>query len=167
MDDIKKDIAFIKFTSLWIPQLLEFGEAIKMQGDDYYFSPHPFTEDVLRKLAHCPGKDLYYLMISNDCIMGYGFLRGWEEGYEIPSLGIAIQPKAQCAGLGKYFMSFLHDMASRMGAEKVRLRVRKDNEKAIILYKKLNYCLEEDIKNTEYLIGFRDLVREEGYENEN
>ncbi len=154
------NVSFISFTPPWIHRLLEFGEEIRMHGDDYYFSPHQFTVNALSKLAYHPGNDLYYLMITDDKILGYGFLRGWEEGFEVPSLGIAIHPSAQCGGLGKHFMVFLHDMASQKGAEKIRLRVRKDNEKAIKLYKRLSYSFKEDMDNSEYLIGMRKLAQD-------
>jgi len=151
-------IQFVKLKPVWQARLLKFGEALKLHRDDYYFAPHLFSDDALSKLACNPGKDLYYLMVNDDNIIGYGLLRGWDEGYAIPSLGIAIHPSAQNKGYGKYFMNFLHDMAYQKGAVKVRLRVRKDNENAIRLYRNFNYLFEEDPYHIEYLIGFKTLL---------
>jgi len=43
-------------------------------------------------------------------------LRGWDEGYETPSLGIAVHPDARGLGLARTFMGFLHAAASFQGA---------------------------------------------------
>ena len=59
---------------------------------DKFFHPHPFTTEAARERAAYTGKDLYYVVIEGDEILGYGMLRGWDEGYEVPSLGIVIHP---------------------------------------------------------------------------
>lgn len=124
------------------------------------FSPHPSDEKTISQLARYKGRDLYYLLVEAENILGYGLLRGWDEGYQIPSLGIAIHPSARGAGLGEILMSFLHVLASRRGASKVRLRVLKTNEKAIRLYKSFGYVFEDDVKQAEYLIGYKSLAKQ-------
>jgi ribosomal protein S18 acetylase RimI-like enzyme len=85
-------------------------------------------------------------------------LRGWDEGYEVPSLGIALHPHAQGQGLAHLFMDFLHVAARRRGAKKIRLRVYRDNKSAITLYRSLGYELTED-RDWRYLLGVLDLDR--------
>jgi ribosomal protein S18 acetylase RimI-like enzyme len=87
-------------------------------------------------------------------------LRGWDEGYQIPSLGLAIHPSVRGQGLGKMLMGFLHLQAFRRGAEKVRLRVNSTNDKALKLYKGLGYVFEEDPHQVDLLVGFKDLGTE-------
>ena len=72
-------------------------------------------------------------------MIGYGMLRGWDEGYEIPSLGIAIDPAQQGRGYGQRLMEFLHATARQHGAKRVRLRVHPDNHRAVELYRSLGY----------------------------
>jgi ribosomal protein S18 acetylase RimI-like enzyme len=69
-------------------------------------------------------------------------LRGWDEGYEVPSLGIAVLASARGTGLGRTFMQFLHSAARLQGAPRVRLKVYPENAAAWRLYESLGYCFE-------------------------
>ena len=137
-----------------------FLHNLKDGGDDEFFSPHSTDDLSISKIATQNSKDLYYLIVEGKQVIGYGLLRGWDEGYAIPSLGMAIHPLVRGIGLGKLFMNFLHMLAFRRGASKVRLRVNKKNDKAISLYKGLGYVFNDDIKQAEYLVGLKNLGSE-------
>jgi ribosomal protein S18 acetylase RimI-like enzyme len=87
-------------------------------------------------------------------------LRGWDEGFEIPSLGIAILPDARGTGLGTALMHYLHAEATRRGVPKVRLTVHEDNARAVALYRSLGY--EFDAPREGVLTGFKPLSQEPG-----
>ena len=152
-----KQLECRKLTIDWKQQLTNFLRDLEKVEDSKYFRPHPFTDEALDKLVQYTGRDIYYILVEEDIVLGYGLLRGWDEGYEIPSLGIAIHPSARSAGLGIMFMYFLHAAARRNGAAQVRLRVRSDNIKAIELYKKIGYKFKT--KESEYLVGIFDLLK--------
>src|SRR5205823_2006359 len=78
--------------------LAAFFEALRANGDERTFHPHPLTRDEARRRCHYRGKDLYYVATDGARVLGYGMLRGWDEGYAVPSLGIAIAPG--CRGVG-------------------------------------------------------------------
>lgn len=147
-------LEIVKISPQWQEGLKLFFHSLKEKGDERFFCPHPTDEETINHLVHYNGRDLYYMLVEEEKVLGYGLLRGWDEGYQIPSLGIAIHPTERGRGLGKILMSFLHVVASRRGADKVRLRVLKNNEKAISFYKNLGYLFEED-SNPDYLVGFK------------
>jgi ribosomal-protein-alanine N-acetyltransferase len=164
-NSVPVDIAYpslevVRLAPEWQEGLQQFFQDLKASGDEVFFSPHPSDVDSIRRIAAHDGKDLYYLLVEHGKVLGYGMLRGWDEGYQIPSLGLAIHPSARGQGLGKMFMDFLHLLASRRGADKVRLRVRANNEKALNLYKILGYAFEEDTKQAGFLVGFKNMGRE-------
>jgi ribosomal protein S18 acetylase RimI-like enzyme len=72
-------------------------------------------------------------------VLAYGMLRGWESGFEIPSLGIAVHPLHRGTGVARAFMLFLHDAARGRGARRIRLKVYPDNLAALRLYTALGY----------------------------
>jgi ribosomal protein S18 acetylase RimI-like enzyme len=150
-------IEFIKFTTKWHDDLRVFFEDIKANGDPNFFAPHQTDSEALKRITSISGRDLYYLLLVDQKIMGYGLLRGWDEGYKIPSLGIAIHPSARGAGLGCLLMNFLHALAAQRSAQKIRLRVSSNNAKAIHLYQKLGYVFEEKVEPPNYLVGFKIL----------
>lgn len=152
-------LEIVELTPKWELRLGSFLRALEKNGEDSFFRPHLATRTTIRKLAARTGKDVYCLLVESERVLGYGLLRGWDEGYEIPSLGIAIHPSARKGGLGSLLMHFLHASAFRRGAKKVRLRVRKKNSKAIKLYTDLGYVLKTQNDDHEYLVGFKDLRR--------
>jgi ribosomal-protein-alanine N-acetyltransferase len=149
----------VRLVPEWQVKLHLFFQDLKAYGDDFFFSPHLTDIDSIRGIASHDTKDMYYMLVDQGSILGYGMLRGWDEGYQIPSLGIAIHPSARNRGLGKLFMDILHLFASQRGAEKVRLRVHLDNELAINLYKSLGYTFDKDSKEPFFLIGFKNIER--------
>lgn len=125
------------------------------KGEDNFFHPHPFTKAEAERLCLYDGKDFYCALIHSDHVLGYGMLRGWDQGYAIPSLGILIRNEAQGMGLGKLMMLYLHSVARIRGADTIRLKVYEHNKRAKRLYEQLGYVFEE--KDGEQLIGFLKL----------
>ncbi len=158
MNDGDRILQCVKLTPDWTKGLTRFFRALEENGDTSLFSPHPATEEAIGMLARRTGRDLYCLLVEGEKVLGYGLLRGWDQGYEIPSLGIAIHPSARGSGLGKLLMHFLHASASRRGATRVRLRVRGGNEKAVKLYEDLGYIFEKQEGEEDYLIGLKSLT---------
>ena len=123
--------------------------------DGNFFHPHDLTWESLKNIILTKSKDSYVIMIVDAHIAGYGLLRGWDEGYEIPSLGIMISKDYRGKGLASAMMEELHRIARQKNSKKVRLTVLKENLTAISLYKKLGYKLED--LNKQNLIGFKNL----------
>ena len=127
----------------WEHALARFFSGLRGPAEAH-FHPHPFTDETAKQLAHYRGEDLYYVLVDGGTVLAYGMLRGWDEGYEIPSLGIAVDSHHRGRGFGELLMHFLHSAARMKGAEKIRLKVYKDNLSACDLYRKLGYQLEEN-----------------------
>jgi ribosomal-protein-alanine N-acetyltransferase len=137
------------------PLLGELFEALRRSGAGREFHPHPLTREEAARRCRYIGRDLYYVLLDGARALGYGMLRGWDEGYEVPSLGIAIHPDEQGRGLGTAFMHLLHAAAKRRGARRVRLKVYPRNLRAVRLYEGLGYRFEGEEHGQ--LVGFLDL----------
>ena len=107
-----------------------------------HFHPHPLDAAAAKQISGYSGPDLYYIMLSSGRGLGYGILRGWEAGFAVPSVGIALAPAARGQGLGRLMMHFLHAAARLRGADIVRLKVDTDNIRAYRLYEDLGYAFE-------------------------
>ncbi len=108
------------------------------------FHPHPFTDEEAERVCSFSGKDLYLAAAVDGDVRAYGMLRGWDEGYAIPSLGIAVHPSARGTGLGAAFMQYLHSVAAARGAKTIRLKVYAHNLRAKALYERLGYTTAGD-----------------------
>jgi ribosomal protein S18 acetylase RimI-like enzyme len=122
--------------------LAAFFDGLASRGDGRWFHPHPLTPAEAARLCAYHGNDLFYAATADGRILGYGLLRGWDEGFQVPSLGIAVHPDARGRGLARAFMGFLHAAAAVRGADRVRLKVYPNNAAARRLYERLGYNLE-------------------------
>jgi ribosomal-protein-alanine N-acetyltransferase len=119
--------------------LTSFFDRLRAHGIDKFFHPHPLTADEASKRAAYRGLDFYCVLAQDAAIVGYGMLRGWDEGYEAPSLGIVVDPSVQGRGYGRLLMEFLHATARQRGSSRIRLKVYPDNLRALALYRSLGY----------------------------
>ena len=126
--------------------------ALAVAGDGRLFHPHPLTPEAARSACRhrletsiSGGCDEYHVAIDaphagdSGPVVGYGLLRGWADGFTVPSLGIAVHPAHRGRGIARRLMTHLHAVAARRGAERVRLKVYRDNTAARRLYESLGY----------------------------
>jgi [ribosomal protein S18]-alanine N-acetyltransferase len=139
----------------WEVGLRELCRALEAANERRFFAPHPFDEAELQRRVHYRGLDHYSVVVLGSRVCGYGLLRGWDEGFTVPSLGLAIHPAARGRGLAELLMVFLHAVARHRGAQRVRLRVQPDNTRALALYRRLGYAFEQS--GGGLLVGFKEL----------
>lgn len=122
------------------------------------FHPHPLTREFATELCgKLPAiKDRYFALFVGDRVTGYAMLRGWDEGYKVPSFGICVHPTLQNAGVGHVLTTFGIDESRRAGAEKMRLTVYKRNERAAHLYAKYGFVFTD--KDEHSWVGVLDLT---------
>ena len=124
-----------------VPQLVVFLERLAATGDDRLFHPHPFTHDTVAALA-TPGREDEYVVVTagrQGPVVAYGMLRGWEEGFAVPSLGVAVDRQWRGIGLGRRLVAHLHAVAASRGASAIRLKVYRSNTTAVALYRSFGY----------------------------
>jgi release factor glutamine methyltransferase len=107
--------------------------------DTTWFRPHDLGAEGAREVAHHVGKDVYLIGFLGSVPVAYGMLRGWDEGYRIPALGIAVRDGYGDRGLGRQMMHALHQVVRDHGGHRVRLRVAPDNVRARHLYDSMGY----------------------------
>jgi ribosomal protein S18 acetylase RimI-like enzyme len=139
-----------------IKQLSRLFSIIQNDPAALHFHPHLFNENDALTIATYKGRDLYLGAFRNGDLIGYGMLRGWDEGYTIPALGIYFEPDARGKGYAAIFMSELHRQARENGATRVRLKVYPSNAAAVKLYRRLGY--EFNTEENGQLVGLFNLI---------
>lgn len=119
--------------------LIALFEVIVGDGEAANFHPHPFTPEQALAICSGAGEDTYALMSHNNQPIGYGLLRGWDEGYDVPSLGIFVASEFRGTGAALALMAYLHCCAKLKGAREIRLKVHQQNRRAWRLYESLGY----------------------------
>lgn len=128
-----------------------------------FFHPHPLDAQTARRIALRDGidGDIYFVAAEGSQIVGYGMLRGWDEGYEIPSLGVCVARDARGAGVGASLLSWAIDRAVERGATQVMLKVSRDNAPARHLYEKRGFWFSGEAQGDQ-LVGRLILNRQPG-----
>ena len=135
-------LIFERLNPLNAKYLVDF--LINNQDVGTFFQPHPFTKEAIAHILDSRKEDEFIVMRLNDKgylggVIGYGLLRGWDEGYERPSLGITVDKNYRGEGYGKRMMEYLHQLAREHGATEVRLTIEKENVVARNFYKGMGY----------------------------
>jgi ribosomal-protein-alanine N-acetyltransferase len=107
------------------------------------FDPFSFTAAEARRIALNPRQDGYYIATHGDELLGLSMLRGFDEGYEIPSFGIFIDHERHGQGIGRRFTVWTIEQARQRGCPAVRLTVYADNSAALGLYESLGFREQE------------------------
>jgi ribosomal protein S18 acetylase RimI-like enzyme len=123
-----------------------------------FFHPHPFTREfaaeLCRKVGAC--RDRYYVACCKDRVISYMMLRGWDEGFTIPSFGVCNHPDLRNVGLGHALLAHAIHESREAGAPQLRLTVFKNNDRAVHVYRKFGFLFHD--KNEQELVGLLDIA---------
>jgi ribosomal-protein-alanine N-acetyltransferase len=125
--------------------LLAFFESISSDEQTVQlFHPHPFDAETARRICGRVAieQDEYLAAFEGERVVGYAMLRGWDEGYEVPSFGVCVIPGARRAGVGR---ALLHEALLRAhahGARSVMLKVYGENTSARALYESIGFLFD-------------------------
>jgi ribosomal-protein-alanine N-acetyltransferase len=119
------------------------------------FDPFPLTADEAERIALQPRRDTYFVASLQGGLVAMSMLRGFDEGFEVPSFGIFVDHRHHGEGIGRQLTAWTVDEAGRRGYPSVRLSVYASNASALHLYRSLGFGEQQ-----------RDLVTRAGGEDE-
>lgn len=107
------------------------------------FDPFPLEAAQARRIALEPHRDRFYLAVRGARPVGFSMLRGFDEGYTIPSFGIFVDRESQGGGVGRALTTWTVERARLLGCAAVRLTVYAANLPARRLYESLGFVERE------------------------
>jgi ribosomal-protein-alanine N-acetyltransferase len=125
------------------------------ESDRQFFHPHGLERGDAEALCVYAGEDEYRVFAEHGRVLVYGILRGWEEGYDVPSIGVAVRREVRGRGLASQMMESMHDVAFERGAAKVRARVHSENKASRRMCETLGYEFGGEERGQ--ALGFLDL----------
>lgn len=121
------------------PCLEGFFRSLQASEGARFFHPHPLDSSTAKKVCAAPGEDYFCGAFLGVDLRGYGMLRGWNEGFAIPSLGLAVHPEYRGKGAGGQILEHLHRIALSRGCHRIRLTVYRENGRAMQLFTRAGY----------------------------
>jgi len=99
------------------------------------FTPFELSPEMAMWIACEPHKDHFYLGIIHNIPIGFSMLRGWDEGFSVPSFGIFIDHRQHGQGLGKQLLDLTIEEAKKLQCHHIRLSVYASNPSACKIYR--------------------------------
>lgn len=114
----------------------ELFAELREDPNSIHFHPHPFTPEHAGRIAVRTGikEDQYFGAFLHGVLIGYGMLRGWDEGYVVPSFGVAVRIGNRGSGVGRRLLRHAISVARGRRAPRVMLKVHPANADAKHLY---------------------------------
>ena len=84
-------------------------------------------------------------------------LRGFDEGYEIPSYGVWISKKYSAMGLSKLTLQHAVSICKINGIKKLLLKVHPENKRAKMIYENFGFTKESVDPKNNNLIYYKDI----------
>lgn len=138
---------------------LNLSALILSAPKDYtkYFTPFSFEEDSIKKLINNAIKDKYFGIFVDEFLVGFYMLRGFDEGFEIPSYGVWISEKFSGMGLSKVTLEHAITFCKMHNIKKVMLKVHPENIVAKNIYEKFGFKQEGIDQKNSNLIFYKRL----------
>lgn len=155
------DIAIHPLSGEQLERVQGFFRRIDTPAYRAHFAPHPFTDEEARRVCAHAGRDLYVGVFVEGPpaeMVGYGMLRGLDEGYEVPSLGLCVLAEQQGRGIGRELLAHLLRACAERGATRAMLKVKRDNPAARALYESTGFVFRDH--DRDFLVGYRALAGE-------
>ena len=122
-----------------------------------HFHPFSFDDITITKILESATNNKYFGVFVDEVLAGFYMLRGFDEGYDIPSYGIWIAEQFSGLGLSKLTLQHAISYCKVNGIKKIMLKVHPNNSIAINIYENFGFKQKGiDTKNNN-LIFYKDL----------
>jgi RimJ/RimL family protein N-acetyltransferase len=122
-----------------------------------YFIPFSFDEKNIESLLHQAIKDKFYGVFVSGRLVGFFMLRGFDEGYSIPSYGVWIAEEFSNKGLSTLTLQHAISFCKINSIKKVMLKVHPDNLAAKHIYEKFGFKQTGTDSKNHHLIFHKDI----------
>lgn len=104
-----------------------------------YFEPFEVGVESVQTLLRCSRRDRYWGIWTDAELIGFFMLRGFDEGYRVPSYGVYIAQSYANKGLSKMALQYALAWCRLNDCEELRLSVHPDNLYARRVYEKAGF----------------------------
>jgi [ribosomal protein S18]-alanine N-acetyltransferase len=128
------EILFRELGETDVKTLAVFFEGNNLPAVVRNFNPFPLSSNTAQTLLAATHLDRFYGAFDGDRMAAFAMLRGWDEGYQVPSFGLLVDRDRQGRGIGRRMLEWTIAQAFALGCERIRLSVYASNLAAIHLY---------------------------------
>lgn len=121
-----------------------------------HFIPFPFDLKSIESVLSKAIKDKFYGVFVSGALVGFYMLRGFDEGYSIPSYGVWIAEEFSNKGLSTLTLQHAISFCKINSIKKIMLKVHPDNLVAKHIYEKFGFKQTGTDPKNHHLIFHKD-----------
>ncbi len=106
-----------------------------------FFHPFGFDEETLREVLGGRRSDVYTGMYWGGRLIGFFMLRGWDQGFEVPSHGVLVDEKHSGHGLATLTLRMAKAVCKLRQSPRLMIKVHPDNQTAKKLYEGARFTM--------------------------
>ena len=124
-----------------IEQAPELTSLLRSQSPAYvrFFSPFNFDHATISGILANLKKDVLSGIYARDRMIGFFMLRGWDEGYEVPTYGVLIDERYSGYGLGRMTLKMAKSICLLRRSPRIMLKVHPEHHPAKALYEEAKF----------------------------
>jgi RimJ/RimL family protein N-acetyltransferase len=122
-----------------------------------YFIPFQFEYKVFKQILLQKKRDLYFGIFFNNVIIGFYMLRGFDEGFAIPSYGVWISKDFSTNGLAKLTMYHALCICKLLKVKEIMLKVHPENVIAKRIYENFGFTFSHVDQKIHHLVYLKSL----------
>ena len=103
------------------------------------FTAFELTSDAFNSILSKAVRDKYFGIFFGETIIGFYMLRGFDQGYEVPSYGVVISSDFSNKGLSRLTLYHAFAVCRLNNIKKIMLKVRPENIFAKKLYESVGF----------------------------
>jgi RimJ/RimL family protein N-acetyltransferase len=105
-----------------------------------FFTPFDFRHPSVVSLLAAQREDVFMGMYRGERLAGFFMLRGWDDGFEIPSYGVLVDERYSGYGLTRLSLKLAKSICKLRRAPRIMLKVNPDNKIAKRLFEEAGYA---------------------------
>lgn len=128
----------LEITRLNINHSKELTSLLQSSDKDYsqYFIPFAFDFETISEILSKAKNDQVYGIYVDNKLIGFYLLRGFDEGYSVPSYGVWISEKYSNRGLSTFTLQHAISFCKLNSIKRIMLKVHPNNDAAKHIYEK-------------------------------
>ena len=149
----------LEIKRLTVDKSKELANLLQSSEKEYsqYFIPFTFEIETISGILSKAIKDQFYGIYVDKNLVGFYMLRGFDDGFEIPSYGAWIAKKFSSKGISKLTLHHAITFCKTNNIKKLMLKVHPDNLIAKKIYEDFGFIYDGVDKLIGHLIYYKSI----------
>jgi RimJ/RimL family protein N-acetyltransferase len=104
-----------------------------------FFTPFDFDQATISNILDKRKQDVYMGMYWQNRLVGFFMLRGWDEGYEVPTYGVLVDEKFSGYGLTTASLRMAKTICKLCRSPRIMLKVHLSNSRAKRIFERAGF----------------------------